>query len=130
MSFFDLGSLGHPKGVIRVKRGTRHPKKNVVRKADRVAAAAHARAAQAEGARLNWQDDHAGGITAGEVRLLDKHEVMRVTGTAWSTLYAWMRAGKFPRSRVVGGRSMWRSDEIRQWIDALPPRRLKGDEVA
>jgi hypothetical protein len=38
-----------------------------------------------------------------------------------------MRAGKFPRSRVVGGRSMWRSDEIDVWLTGLPIRRLKGD---
>jgi len=40
-----------------------------------------------------------------------------------------MRAGTFPRSRIVGGRSMWRSDEIDAWMAALPIRRLKGDEA-
>jgi predicted DNA-binding transcriptional regulator AlpA len=38
-----------------------------------------------------------------------------------------MRAGRFPRSRVVGGKSMWRSDEVQAWLDALPVRPLKGD---
>jgi hypothetical protein len=38
-----------------------------------------------------------------------------------------MRNGTFPRSRVVGGRSMWRSDEIDAWLAALPIRPLKGD---
>jgi predicted DNA-binding transcriptional regulator AlpA len=40
-----------------------------------------------------------------------------------------MRAGTFPRARIVGGRSMWRSDEIDQGLAGLPVRRLKGDEA-
>jgi hypothetical protein len=39
-----------------------------------------------------------------------------------------MRAGTFPRSRVVGGKSMWLSSEIEAWLAALPVRQLKGDE--
>jgi len=38
-----------------------------------------------------------------------------------------MRAGRFPRSRIAGGRSMWRSDEINAWLAELPIRPLKGD---
>jgi hypothetical protein len=38
------------------------------------------------------------------------------------------RDGKFPRSRIVGGKSMWRSDEIKAWLDGLPLRPLKGDD--
>jgi predicted DNA-binding transcriptional regulator AlpA len=60
-------------------------------------------------------------------RLLGKPEVMAITGTSFPTIWAWMRAGTFPRSRVVGGRSMWRSDEIDQWLAGLPVRPLKGD---
>jgi predicted DNA-binding transcriptional regulator AlpA len=41
-----------------------------------------------------------------------------------------MPAGKFPRSRIVGGKSMWVSTEIESWMAALPIRRLKGDEAA
>jgi hypothetical protein len=32
------------------------------------------------------------------------------------------------RARVVGGRSMWFSTEIDQWLAGLPVRRLKGDQ--
>ena len=39
---------------------------------------------------------------------------------------AWMRAGTFPRSRVVGGKSMWLSTEIEAWLVALPVRRSKA----
>jgi predicted DNA-binding transcriptional regulator AlpA len=38
-----------------------------------------------------------------------------------------MRAGTFPRSRVVGGKSMWLLREIEEWMASLPVRRLKGD---
>ena len=64
------------------------------------------------------------------LRLLSKREVLDIVGISYPTLWDWMRAGKFPRSREVGGRSMWRSDEIDEWIAALPVRKLKGDDVA
>jgi predicted DNA-binding transcriptional regulator AlpA len=65
-------------------------------------------------------------------RLLSKYEVMTITGLSFPTLWAWMRANKFPRSRIVGGKSMWLSTEINSWLAELPKRRLKGDasEVA
>ena len=65
------------------------------------------------------------------VRLLNKTEVLRITGVSYPTLWSWMRAGKFPRARVAGGssksKSVWRSDEIDQWMDGLEMRRLKDD---
>ena len=61
-------------------------------------------------------------------RLLDKPEVMAIAGVSFPTIWTWMRDGKFPRSRIVGGKSMWLSTEIEAWIAALPVRRLKGDE--
>ena len=48
---------------------------------------------------------------------------------SFPTIWAWMRAGTFPRSRIVGGKSMWLSTEIEAWLAALPLRHLKGDEV-
>ena len=63
------------------------------------------------------------------LRLLTKPEVLLIAGgVSYPTLWSWMRAGRFPRSRVVGGKSMWRSDEVQAWLDALPVRRLKGDD--
>jgi len=61
------------------------------------------------------------------VRLLDKADVTAIANVTFMTLWSWMRDGKFPRSRIVGGQSMWRSDEIDQWLAALPVRRLLGD---
>jgi prophage regulatory protein len=61
-------------------------------------------------------------------RLLDKAEVLHITGVTFPTIWLWMRQGKFPRSRIVGGKSMWISSEIEAWLAELPLRPLKGDE--
>jgi predicted DNA-binding transcriptional regulator AlpA len=60
-------------------------------------------------------------------RLLDKHEVLAITGLSFPTIWSWMRAGRFPRSRIVGGKSMWLSSEVKGWLAGLPVRPLKGD---
>ena len=62
-------------------------------------------------------------------RLLDKAEVCAIAGATYPTIWKWMREGKFPRSRVAGGKSMWLSTEIEAWMAALPVRALKGDET-
>lgn len=61
------------------------------------------------------------------LRLLDKAEVCRIANVTFPTIWQWMRDGEFPRSRIVGGKSMWLSTEIEAWIAALPIRQLKGD---
>ena len=63
-------------------------------------------------------------------RLLTKPQVCAIAGVTYPTLWKLMRQGEFPRSYVLGGRSMWRSDEIDQWLAGLPVRRLKGDAEA
>jgi predicted DNA-binding transcriptional regulator AlpA len=67
-----------------------------------------------------------------KVRLVSKPEVLAITGLSYPTLWLWMREGRFPRARIVGGRSMWISSEIDNYIAGLPVRPLKGDgaEVA
>jgi len=59
--------------------------------------------------------------------LLSKRQVLAIINVSYPTLWSWMRQGKFPRSRVVGGKSMWVSTEIESWMAALPRCRLKGD---
>jgi predicted DNA-binding transcriptional regulator AlpA len=64
------------------------------------------------------------------VRLLDRTEILQITGKAFPTIWEWMRAGKFPRSRMTGGsksKSVWLSNEIDAWIAGLKVRPLKGD---
>ncbi len=63
------------------------------------------------------------------IYLLDKGEVLAIANVSFPTIWAWMRAGTFPRSRIVGGKSMWLSNEVDAWIAALPVRPLKGDEA-
>jgi predicted DNA-binding transcriptional regulator AlpA len=65
-----------------------------------------------------------------ERRLLSKHDVVHITSLSFPTLWQWMRAGKFPRSRVCGGKSMWLASEIDSWLAGLPVRQLKGDDTA
>jgi predicted DNA-binding transcriptional regulator AlpA len=62
------------------------------------------------------------------VRLMSKAEVLAVIGVTYPTIWLWMREQRFPRSRVVGGRVKWRSDEIEKWLVELPVRALKGDQ--
>lgn len=66
----------------------------------------------------------------GPPRLLDKAQVCAIANVTFPTVWAWMRAGSFPRSRVVGGKSMWLSTEVDAWMAALPVRPLKPLEVA
>jgi predicted DNA-binding transcriptional regulator AlpA len=61
-------------------------------------------------------------------RLLSKPEVMAIANVSFVTLWAWMRTGKFPRSRIVGGKSMWLSTDVERWLAGLPLRPLKGDQ--
>ena len=63
------------------------------------------------------------------IRLLSKREVLAIANVSYPPLWAWMRAGSFPRSRVAGGKSVWRSDEVEAWLAALPIRKLKGDAL-
>jgi predicted DNA-binding transcriptional regulator AlpA len=72
-------------------------------------------------------DHHVNGARAPPVRLLDKSDILSITHVSFPTVWSWMRAGMFPRSRVVGGKSMWLSSEIDTWLANLKVRPLKGD---
>lgn len=110
-------------------------KRGTASRQPRIAANA-ARIAEAELAAdvPHHRDDHGGG-RAPPVHLLDKNDILKITNVTFPTIWAWMRAGTFPRSRVVGGKSsrvvggksMWLSSEIDAWLADLPMRALKGD---
>jgi predicted DNA-binding transcriptional regulator AlpA len=59
--------------------------------------------------------------------LLSRHEVVALSGFTYPWIWTMMRRGQFPRSRIVGGKSMWLASEIQGWLDKLPVRPLKGD---
>ena len=65
-------------------------------------------------------------VRAPSVRLLDKGEITAIANVTFPTIWAWMR-DSFPRSRIVGGKSMWLSSEVEAWLADLPVRPLKGD---
>jgi predicted DNA-binding transcriptional regulator AlpA len=77
--------------------------------------------------RQRHEREHVHSGRAPPVHLLDKNDILAITHVTFPTIWVWMRAGTFPRSRIVGGKSMWRSDEIEAWLAALPIRVLKGD---
>ena len=61
------------------------------------------------------------------IRLLTKRQVMDMTHVSYPTLWNWMRAGTFPRSRVTGQKIVWLASEVEAWMTNLPVRELKGD---
>jgi predicted DNA-binding transcriptional regulator AlpA len=59
--------------------------------------------------------------------LLGKRDILAITGVSYPTIWSWMRAGTFPRARIVGEKSMWLQTEIEAWLADLKVRPLKGD---
>ncbi len=54
-------------------------------------------------------------------RFLKLKEVMEMTSLGSSTIYRFMHAGKFPKSRQLGANCVrWRESEIEQWMNTLP----------
>jgi prophage regulatory protein len=61
-------------------------------------------------------------------RLLDKPEVLALTGFSFPTVWQMMREGRFPRSFLIGKQKVaWRESEVLAWLENLPRQRLKGD---
>jgi predicted DNA-binding transcriptional regulator AlpA len=88
----------------------------------------HAAGLAADVSRDQHDRQHLDGARAPPVRLLDKHQILSITGVSFPTVWTWMRAGTFPRSRIVGGKSTWLNTEIDQWLANLKVRPLKGDQ--
>jgi predicted DNA-binding transcriptional regulator AlpA len=66
-------------------------------------------------------------LPPGSPRLVGRAEVEEMIGHDYTSIWTWMRQGKFPRSRIAGGKSVWFEREIVAWMNSLPVRRLKGD---
>jgi prophage regulatory protein len=60
-------------------------------------------------------------------RFISKTEVLARVCVSYQTIWQWMREGKFPRSRELGGKAVWIESEIDAYIINSPRRRLKGD---
>jgi predicted DNA-binding transcriptional regulator AlpA len=69
-------------------------------------------------------------LPRGPPQLLFRRDVLRIVGVTYPTIWAMMRKGTFPRSRICGGKSVWLSTEVEIWLTQLPIRPLKGDALA
>lgn len=55
------------------------------------------------------------------MKLISMREVKEMTGKSRSTIWRWIRDGKFPKPRQVGTRDIgWLESEIEEWVQALP----------
>jgi predicted DNA-binding transcriptional regulator AlpA len=60
-------------------------------------------------------------------RVLNRRDVIELTGFSYVTLWKWMREGKFPRALDLNGHPVWRSQDIDRFLADLPIRKFKGD---
>jgi predicted DNA-binding transcriptional regulator AlpA len=60
-------------------------------------------------------------------RLISKRQTCERVHLTFATIWKFIRAGKFPRPRAVGGKTMFVEDEVSAWIEALPVREYKVD---
>jgi prophage regulatory protein len=77
-------------------------------------------AAQAE------PDKAAATAATNPARFIGKPEVLDRVCASYPSIWQWMREGKFPRSRELGGKAVWLESEIETWIVNRPIRRLKA----
>ena len=54
-----------------------------------------------------------------DIRIVNKREVLRITGWSVVTLFRRMRDGKFPEGRRDGQRVVWYEHEVRDALDNL-----------
>jgi predicted DNA-binding transcriptional regulator AlpA len=59
------------------------------------------------------------------MRLIDRAEVLSRIPVTFPTIWGWMREGKFPLSRNIGGRVGWIESEVDEWIAGLPQQKYK-----
>jgi prophage regulatory protein len=56
-------------------------------------------------------------------RILRRAEVEVRTGLSRSTIYQWMKEGRFPSPVKLGERMVgWRESELAAWLDACPKK--------
>ena len=61
------------------------------------------------------------------MRLIPKSEMLQIVGVkSFTTIWQWMREGTFPLGLAVGARTMWRSDELEQWMARQSRREVKA----
>ena len=64
---------------------------------------------------------------ATELVFLSKAQVLKKIPIPGPTLWAWVRAGKFPRPRAVSpNKTVWLAAEVDEWMRARPLRTYKA----
>jgi predicted DNA-binding transcriptional regulator AlpA len=53
---------------------------------------------------------------------IDRRQLMARLPLSWPSIWKQIRAGKFPRPRVLGGKNLWPLAEVDAFLDALPRR--------
>jgi prophage regulatory protein len=63
---------------------------------------------------------------AAELVFLSKAQVLKKVPVTPPTLWAWVRAGKFPKPRGLGpNKTVWVEAEVDAWMQAQPTRNYK-----
>jgi predicted DNA-binding transcriptional regulator AlpA len=97
----------------------------------RQAIAANARRAQLAGLKhtptVNG-DRHDKPAADAMPRLLSKPAIIELIGFEYPAIWKMIREGRFPHGRIVGGKTMWLSTEVSEWIANLPKRQLKAPD--
>jgi prophage regulatory protein len=63
---------------------------------------------------------------AAELVFLSKAQVLKKVPVTAPTLWAWVRAGKFPKPRALGpNKTVWVEAEVDAWMRAQPTRNYK-----
>lgn len=70
--------------------------------------------------------DHPIKSSARPRRLISKRQLLERFPLSFPTIWKMMCQGRFPRARIIGGKSVWFEDEIDAFLDTLPPRRYKN----
>jgi predicted DNA-binding transcriptional regulator AlpA len=66
-------------------------------------------------------------VGSDDVRLvfLSKKQVLEKIPVTSVTLWEWVRAGKFPKPRALGTKTVWVASEIDEWTRSRPHRAYK-----
>jgi predicted DNA-binding transcriptional regulator AlpA len=61
------------------------------------------------------------------IRLISKSELRKRVPLSFPTIWKMMQQNRFPRARVIGGKSVWIESEVDDFLAALPLRHYKSD---
>ena len=65
-------------------------------------------------------------VQAAELIFLSKAQILKKIPITGPTLWAWVRAGKFPRPRAISdNKTVWVEAEVDAWMQARPLRTYK-----